>query len=434
MRQAVTMADKKMDWTSEQHKAVTHRGRNMLVSASAGTGKTAVLSGRCAEIAKDEKADISVLDMLVLTFTEAAADEMRSRIAGMLRDKYLEAESRRLRRQLILLQGSDISTIHSFCKRLITEYFYKLELDPAFRVIDEDEQKLLKTEVLEETIDWAWEQQGLREAMKDLLRGRDLRTQDGFLEVIVRINGFLDGVVSRENWFLKAEGMTREQDPAAGGLGKVQKDIILKKLRHSLDKLRNCRKIYEEQSGHTEWSEGIEQTHIRPVLQCIEHIENGRWAESEAMIADYKPPRTCKPNDINSTAAESLHALAKDAVDGVKELKRLAVLDPEYKEKTAKAAGVQTAAVIEMAKKFSELYGYAKQEINGLDFADLEHFALRLLTKDVNAAALEPSDTAVLLRKRYKHILVDEYQDVNPVQKAILTCSAAAIMSLQWVT
>ncbi|MHC4227937.1 MAG: UvrD-helicase domain-containing protein, partial [Planctomycetota bacterium] len=191
------MAEKRIEWTEQQKRAIVARGSDVLVTASAGTGKTAVLSGRCVDIVSDKSICPDVRNILVLTFTEAAAEQMRSRIAERLRDTFLEKRDSHLRRQLVLLQGADISTIHSFCKRLITEHFYRLDLDPTFKVVDADEQKLLKSEVLERTIDWAWQQNEMRAALEQLLYRRDLRTNDGFLTRIIQLSDFLDGVVSR---------------------------------------------------------------------------------------------------------------------------------------------------------------------------------------------------------------------------------------------
>src|SRR5512140_1712756 len=128
------MATKKPKWTPDQLKAIRHRGRDVLVTASAGTGKTAVLSGRCVDIVADAAACPDVRNVLVLTFTEAAAAEMKTRISDALTDRYIASRDGHLRRQMLLLDAADISTIHSFCKRLISEHFYKLGIDPAFRV------------------------------------------------------------------------------------------------------------------------------------------------------------------------------------------------------------------------------------------------------------------------------------------------------------
>jgi ATP-dependent helicase/nuclease subunit A len=132
------VAEKRIKWTKQQQNAIKHRGSDVLVTASAGTGKTAVLSGRCVDVVCDKSLCPDVLSILVLTFTNAAAEQMRVRIAEQLKAVFLEKKDPHLYHQLLLLGGSDIGTIHSFCKRLITEHFYKLGLDPAFRVIEGD--------------------------------------------------------------------------------------------------------------------------------------------------------------------------------------------------------------------------------------------------------------------------------------------------------
>ncbi|MBA7614436.1 ATP-dependent helicase/nuclease subunit A [subsurface metagenome] len=121
------MAEKKIRWTEQQRRAIRQRGSDVLVTASAGTGKTAVLSGRCVDIVSDRTICPDVWGILVLTFTDAAAEQMRRRIAERLRAAFVASEDahlrRHLREQFMLLQGADVSTIHSFCKRLITQFF-----------------------------------------------------------------------------------------------------------------------------------------------------------------------------------------------------------------------------------------------------------------------------------------------------------------------
>ena len=195
------MAKKEIEWTDQQKRAIKRHASDVFVTASAGTGKTTVLSGRCVDIVSDKSKCPDVWSILVLTFTDAAAEQMRLQIGEQLNAAVLQSGSSHLRHQLLLLQGADISTIHSFCKRLITRYFYKLGIDPTFRVIDSDEARLLKAEVLEATIDWAWEQSNLVQGLQELLRHRDLRTNDGFLSKIIELSDFLDSVVSRDNWY-----------------------------------------------------------------------------------------------------------------------------------------------------------------------------------------------------------------------------------------
>ncbi|MHC4346448.1 MAG: UvrD-helicase domain-containing protein, partial [Planctomycetota bacterium] len=263
------MSERKIKWTEQQLRAITARGGDVLVTASAGTGKTAVLSGHCVDMVSDKAVCPDVWSILVLTFTEAAADQMRSRIAEQLRDAFLEKKDQHLRAQLLLLQGADISTIHSFCKRLITEHFHELGLDPTFRVIDSDEQRLLKAEVLEKTTEWAWAQSNLASALEQLFYRRDLRTTDGFLANIIGVSDFLDGVVSRRNWCERAARLSQAANPFTGELGQKQIQIIAKKLGHILEQLRCARTLYESR-GEGDWSSRCEEAYIKPVATLVE--------------------------------------------------------------------------------------------------------------------------------------------------------------------
>ncbi len=415
------MDEKKIKWTEQQKRAIVARGRDVLVSASAGTGKTAVLSGRCVNIVADKRICPDVRNILVLTFTEMAAEQMRSRISEQLQDAFLESGDRHLRLQLMLLQSADISTIHSFCKRLITEYFYKLGLDPTFGIIDGDEARLLKAEVLEKTIEWAWRQGNLAQGLEQLLRRRDLRANDGFAARIINLSNFLDGVVSRQSWYERAIQLGRAVNPFAGELGEEQKQITAERLRSIVNQLQQAKKLYENKHTGGDWAEKLEESHIKPVMKCIEFLQTGDWDKCAERIRNYAKPKTYKPKELPKTFAELLQKKAKKAVDEFEKLSDLAILNPDYLNRIGGAVSLQTRVLIELIKKFDQLYSQAKRAVNCLDFADLEHHALRLLA-DENSRdeKLLPSESALALRRRYKYIFVDEYQDINAVQQTIL--------------
>ncbi|MCP4607365.1 MAG: helicase-exonuclease AddAB subunit AddA [Planctomycetes bacterium] len=417
------MAEKKIKWTKQQKRAIKARGSDILVTASAGTGKTAVLSGRCVEIASDKSLCPDVRSILVLTFTEAAAEEMRSRITTRLRDIYLQNPDNHIRRQLMLLQGADISTIHSFCKRLITEYFYKLGLDPTFGVIDGDEQKLLKTEALEKTIDWAWQQSNLQAALEQLLYRRDLRTNDGFLTKIINISDFLDGVVSREDWYEKAAQLAEAVNPFTTNIGKKQKQIVTDKLQHTLARIQYAIKLYENDNPGGKWALKWNENFVAPVTTYIDLIKSGSWEKFTKEIRNYQKPSRYeyKPRGLSGPVADIIKSVAEEAKKSFDELSGLAILNPDYLDSLSGSVGLQTKVLIELVKKFVQLYSHAKISLNCLDFADLEHYALKLLTaEDSSQDQMKPSETALMLREKYKYIFVDEYQDINSVQQRIL--------------
>jgi ATP-dependent helicase/nuclease subunit A len=404
------MSQSKVKWTPQQSRAIAEHGRNVFVSASAGTGKTAVLSGSCVNVVTNPSACPDIWSVLVVTFTEMAAEEMRSRIAKQLRSEMETttgaAIRRHLRHQLILLGAADISTIHSFCKRIITEHFYEIGLDPTFRIIDADEAKLLKTEILEKTIDWAWKQNNIAEALKQLMTRRDLRMTEGFPATIIEISDFLDGVVSRGNWLERAKVLAEAVDPFATDIAQAQKQIVTDKLQEALGRLEFALQIYNTNNLSGDWAAKCRKDYIEPVQRCIEQFDAGRW--------EFERPDVRKPKNVPQ--AEFIGGIVGDALDSVRELKNLAILNPEYLNKFAGAIGTQTRVLVELVRHFDESYSQAKKTINCLDFADLEHYALRLLTAEKSG----PSQTALKLRKKYKYIFVDEYQDINGVQQAII--------------
>ncbi|MBN2182348.1 MAG: helicase-exonuclease AddAB subunit AddA [Sedimentisphaerales bacterium] len=414
------MAEKKILWTDQQKQAITARGSDVLVTASAGTGKTAVLSGRCVDIISGKS---DVRNFLVLTFTDAAAEQMRLRIARRLREAFLQRQDNHLRRQLILLQGADISTIHAFCKRLITEFFYRLDIDPTFGIIDGDEQRLLKAEVLEETIDWAWRQENLRDDLERLLYRRSLRTNDGFLSRIIRLSDFLDGLVSRDNWCERAAQLAGIADFQTTSLGEKQKLIIANKLSDILARIRYALSLYEKESGGGKWAQKWKENFAEPIAQYIELIESGDWDKFTKEINKYQKPSRYeyKPRGISEVPADIIRDITKKAKESFDSLFELAILNPDYLDAVGGSAGLQTKVLIELLRRFDIFYSRAKRAINCMDFADLEHYALRLLT-DENSPLdeAEPSQTALMLRQRYEHIFVDEYQDINSVQQRIL--------------
>jgi len=172
--------------------------------------------------------------MLVLTFTDAAAEEMRSRIAETLYGRYLDTRDSRLRQQLLLLDRAYISTIHSFCKRILTEFFYLIDLDPAFGILDADEQRLLKAELLADTLEDAWADESLAKDMESLFAGRRVQPGTGsFVDLVIPLTEFLDSIVNRADFYIRAAALNDHQDAAYTELKNAQKTILLRKLDHA---------------------------------------------------------------------------------------------------------------------------------------------------------------------------------------------------------
>ena len=238
---------------------------------------------------------------------------------------------------------------------------------------------------------------------------------------VIELSDFLDTVVSRQNWYERTARLAEVANPFATELGRKQKQIIAEKLQHILNQLRHCQKLYENDGGGGNWFGKFEASHIHPIVECSKFLGIGDWDECAEAIRNYIKPTTYKPKDVRDEIASLIQRTAKRAVEEFKGLSQLAVVNPEYLDRVGRAAGIQTKVLVELVKKFDRLYSDAKRAINCLDFADLEHYALRILrAEDSSEDELLPSETALALRRRYKYIFVDEYQDINPVQQAIL--------------
>lgn len=404
-----------IQWTAAQARAIGVIGRDVLVTASAGTGKTAVLSHRAVERICDGSDAAQADSLLVLTFTDAAAEEMRGRIAETLRKRYTVDRDESLRRQLLLMDRSYISTIHAFCKRILTEFFYLIDLDPTFGILDTDEQRLLKAELLDKTLQQAWEDETLAQGLEVLFEGRRIQPGTGsFVDRIIPLSEFLDCVVSRDAFYVRAAALNDMQADAYGELKQIQKNILLEKLALCQGRLDYAMGLDAAHCGGQYASDYIAGELLQAVEQCRVLLEKDRFDLCARFAAELDFGRM--PAFKKKLWDESVKDRIKGPVDAVKsELKTLAdfaVLCDDYETVLAPQVSLQTNVLLELLGRFDANYTAAKTARNMLDFADLEHAMLRLLeTKP---------DIAEKLKERFDYIFVDEYQDINAVQQRII--------------
>ncbi len=414
------MSNQKTRWTDQQLKAIDTTDRSVMVAASAGTGKTAVLSERCSRIvsAASSKADIS--EVLVLTFTEAAAAEMQSRIAEQLRHEYQKSFAPAIKLQIMLLDAAQISTIHSFCKQIISDNFHQLGVDPSFSIIEPDEQALVKSEILEQIIEQAWKDEKLAGELESFLYHRDLSINTGFVQKIMEINNFLDSVPDKEMWLRKATDFSNTENV----IGEDVKKMQLQYLKQRLNELRD--KIIYSIGLDTKFADGHWSGQILEYLKftndCIIAIDNDNIKGCADLINSFNKPKwITKPKGFDDAEKTIIQSPVNNAASRILELAELAIINQDYEQTIGLSANKQTRLLIELVGRFNLLYAERKKQLNSLDFSDLEHFALKLLIKNN-----QPSETAIEIRNKYKFIFVDEYQDINEVQQAILNSISRA--------
>ncbi|MFD0048804.1 UvrD-helicase domain-containing protein [Actinomycetes bacterium NPDC127524] len=413
------------NWTAEQWKAIWAKDQDVLVAAAAGSGKTAVLVNRIIQKVLSEEEPMDVDELLVVTFTNASAAEMRHRIGDAL-EKAIRSnpQSQHLRKQLSLINRASISTLHSFCLEVIRKYYYLTEIDPGFRIADSAEAELLRDEVLEELFE---EQYGRSDNERffrlvdaytsdrndDALQGM-IRTLHDFSRAHPNPDEWLDRTVSM---YELPEGSSIEDLPFYKTL---LFDIGLK-LQSVKDLLQQGMELTKVPGGPApraenfiadlEIAEGLIEASGQSWNSLYEKMNN--WKFSTA--------KRCSGADFNKDLVDQAAKLRNKGKKILEDLKKeLFIRKPEHYLQDIKDMKEYAETLVELVKEFDAKFSAEKTEKNLVDFSDLEHYCLDILTNEKNGEILKPSEAAEEYRKQFKEVLVDEYQDTNLVQESIL--------------
>lgn len=409
-------------WTVEQKEAVFSRGNNLLVAASAGTGKTTVLVERIIRHITDPARPIDVDRLLVLTFTNAAAAEMRERIGRALAQEISKyPDSGHLRRQLALLGRASICTIHSFCLDLLRQHFYRIDLDPAFRVADETETALIQLEVLEDLFEKRYGEQDNSNftALVDCYGGK--RDDESLQKLVLETYRFARSTPRPAEWltrltgnFILPDGAGIDQLPWASSL----KSALAMELATARASLGLAVKLARRPDGPQVYLANLEvdlETVVALQRACL---SADSWDSLHISFNRLKFDRLkpCKKGAINERLIEQV----KKIRDDVK--KKLTGLCKEYFCRTPGELCADLTRLAPLVRElsglvlaFGEFYRRGKASRGVVDFNDLEHYCLQVLEEQGG-----PSQVARELRERFEEVLVDEYQDTNAVQEAIL--------------
>lgn len=409
-------------WTDQQWEAIAERGKNLLVAAAAGSGKTAVLVERVLRLITGES-PVPVDRLLVVTFTEAASAQMRSRIVSALeRAQEADPEDPAPTRQLLLMGRAAISTLHSFCLALLRRHFYRLGLDPAFRVMDEGEATLLKQDVLSVVLERAYEEGGLEFT----------RLVDGFggdtgarLEQLVL--GIHDHAISQPLPLPWLEQVARAfQIPGHARVDDLPwthpaLDEARRRLADAAQWLAESRALAAGPGGPRAYL-GVLDAEGEKLAALI--LSASTWDELAEGLRAWtgfgRLPRAGKAETCEE--ARDACRYARDRAKGILDDLRKGVFSrpgPELVEESRRLSPV-VDVLTGLVARFHHAFQEAKAQRGQVDFGDLEHFCLRLLGEEDGSGRLQPSAVARDLQEQYVEVLVDEYQDINEVQDAIL--------------
>ncbi len=405
-------------WTAEQQKVIDLRNRNILVSAAAGSGKTAVLVERIITMLTEKESPVDVDRLLIVTFTEAAAAEMKERIANAI-EKALEKEPENLhlQRQATLIHSALITTIHSFCLSVIREYFHVLDLDPGFRIAEEGELKLLKQDVLEELLETCYEEANPEffDFVEKFGTGRNDKKIE---EIILQLYEYTRGYPQPEKWLLECEEMYQEE-PASFAWDSYIVSMVKERVRELQQPVEEAIQLCEESDGPYMYGDMCEkdQALLEKLIQCdtyekmYESIHKISWARLS----------TKKDETVSDEKKSQVKALREVVKKRIKDLSEKYFYAPveELKKDVALAASSVTM-LCHLVTAFDQHYQEKKQKKNLIDFSDMEHYALKILTKEENGV-LVPSNVAKEYQEKFVEVMIDEYQDSNLIQEAILT-------------
>ena len=420
-------------WTPEQESAIiapkdsSLDNQTLLVAAAAGSGKTAVLVERIITRLKDMDNPLSVQELMVVTFTKAAAQEMSARI-GLALAKAMEstddeAMQERLERQLNLLPSAHISTLHSFCQWVIRSYFYKLDINPTARIGNEAEMALLQQEVLADLLTKSYEE-GLYNIYELADFFSDDKSDAGLTAKIMSLYNYAMSLANPDGWLRKAlepykEAMTANPSDTLWGQYMWDNHIaVIDRIRERLERMEQ---ILLDPVGPHKWQNIYDNQ-----LAALSMLSNAQtWDDMGEACKHTDTFIKDRFNKLGEEVDPSLQAefksLGSQNKDDLKAMQAAVFTVPEATlQEQFKAQYPIIEGLVELTIAFHKAYRDMKQEQGIMDFSDLEHLCLALLVELGTEDDPQPSDVAKELQDTFKEIMVDEYQDTNGVQETII--------------
>ncbi|MRG87033.1 helicase-exonuclease AddAB subunit AddA [Salinibacillus xinjiangensis] len=417
-----------MKWTKDQERAIYTDGTDILVAAAAGSGKTAVLVERIIQKLLKKENPVNIDELLVVTFTNAAAQEMRNRVGEALESALKDnPTSNHLKKQLSLLQRAQISTLHAFCMDVVRKYSYQLDIDPGFRIADDVEADLIRQEILEELFeDWYGKGGDEQERFFGLVDRFSSDRSDVEIEKLVM--GLYDFAMQNpwpEHWLQKMTDMydVTEMDSEHN---LPWMDLVKSEIQNQLNAMRKeaelALNVTRENDGPYHYAEAIDDDMEK--FNQAKALVTGSWNDMYQFFQDNRKFKTLSGKKVDCDPDK------KEQVKSIRNRykKRFEDLTKKWFSRTIESYVKDLQELHPMMEQLSTLvlefhqrFQTRKKEQALVDFADLEHFCLQILLDDDSTADnLQPSAVAEHFQHQFREILIDEYQDTNLVQETIL--------------
>ena len=414
-----------INWTKEQKAVIESRNRNLLVSAAAGSGKTAVLVERIIRMITEGENPLDIDQLLVMTFTKAAADEMRERVLLAVDEKLKEdPENGHLQMQAAMIPYARITTIDSFCLGIIREHYNQLDIDPAFRVGDEGELLLLRGSVMEQLLEDYYEA-GDEEFSRFVETYATGKSDRGIEDHIMAVYNFSGSNPWPEKWL---EACEKElEDYEEGSDDRLMETEWMRFLMWDVAmqtgefcaQLKEALAVCDEENGPAAYIPML--TSDLRMLQAIGNAKDYGCLNELLGSASFDRLASIRSKEIDADKKSFVTGCrdrVKKAVGKLRDLYCFESIETVVRDLRGTAGAVRI--LLRLAGEFHDRYQEAKQEKNLMDFGDLEHYALEVLLEETDEGERTPSAAADELSRQFEEILVDEYQDSNDVQEALI--------------
>lgn len=403
-------------WTNEQQQVIDLRSRDILVSAAAGSGKTAVLVARILAMITEGEAPLDVDKLLVVTFTRAAAGEMKERLLKAIEERLdREPENAHLQKQTAFIHNAQINTIHGFCAYVIKNYFHLIDLDPGYRTADEGELKLLKSDVVKEVIEEAYKS-GTSEFLNFVEWFATGKSDRGMEELILQMYEYASSHPWPADWLHQCVDVYEGKDESPEAL--LWEDVALH--------LQEAKRIVQEAICLASGGDGpiMYLDALNDDRELLTRLEQAKtYDDFYVIISEIRFTRlsTKKSDDVSIQKREQVKLLRDELKGLLKALQeQYFFADGETVRNSQRECAPVIGMLVELTLNFMERFSRIKRKKNLLDFNDMEHLALNILVRKEDGQPVK-TQAAEELSEQFAEILIDEYQDSNYVQEMLLT-------------
>lgn len=415
-----------VNWTTDQRHAIECRKGSVLVSAAAGSGKTAVLVERVIRRLTDKDNPCSAEDLLIVTFTRAATAQMREKIgAAILKRLSEDPTDRHLRRQYMLLPFAKICTIDSFCNDLVRENFHALGISPDYSLLDNETAVIMKNDVCEAMLERAYEEDldGRFSELSDMMSSGS--SDEDFAKLIIKMYDISTAYPFPDLWLDSLIGEYSQPDINKSRWGGIIKKYVCDMLDYCVSSSRDVMTAMESDPIVADAYGAAVQSDINMYAELREKI-NSDWDEALEAFKTVKYMSLGRvPKGYESETKNVVTTARKKLKDLLKKVPGIMCVSSEEHADDMRLLRDPVTKLIELVKQFGREYSAEKDKMNSADFSDILHRALNLLAVSDGSGGYIKTDLARELSSHYIEILIDEYQDINEAQDMIFRAISA---------